>query len=165
MRSISNFVHRQCWQQHECIYKITDNWIGNFDHYLRFNGLLRVINLTVRLSCVRLSGIGAGTYGRLYMAVSVNNMLRPSLKIQISGAATNDCNSDNQMNWKKNYFWGNMMLLIAILLKIKRYVERSKIHQKFDRLVYDFFQFSTKKLPFSSMISRKNDDINFNKIT
>lgn len=102
---------------------------------------------------------------RLYMAVSVNNMLRPSLKIQISGAATNDCNSDNQMNWKKNYFWGNMMLLIAILLKIKRYVERSKIHQKFDRLVYDFFQFSTKKLPFSSMISRKNDDINFNKIT
>lgn len=57
------------------------------------------------------------------------------------------------------------MLLIAILLKIKRYVERSKIHQKFYRLVYDFFQFSTKKLPFSSMISRKNDDINFNKIT
>lgn len=57
------------------------------------------------------------------------------------------------------------MLLIAILLKIKRYVERSKIHQKFDRLFYDFFQFSTKKLPFSSMISRKNDDINFNKIT
>ena len=57
------------------------------------------------------------------------------------------------------------MLLIAILLKIKRYVERSKIHQKFDRLVYDFFQFSTKKLPFSSMISRKNDDINFNKVT
>lgn len=38
------------------------------------------------------------------MAVSVNNMLRPSLKIQISGAATNDCNSDNKMNWKKINF-------------------------------------------------------------
>lgn len=56
---------------------------------------------------------------RLYMAVSVNNMLRPSLKIQISGAATNDCNSDNQMNWKKNYFWGNMMLLIFNFIENK----------------------------------------------
>lgn len=58
-----------------------------------------------------------------------------------------------------------MMLLIAILLKIKRYVKRSEIHHKLSRLFYDFFQFSAKKLPLSIMISRKNDDINFNKIT
>lgn len=38
------------------------------------------------------------------------------------------------------------MLLIAILLKIKRYVKRSEIHQKSNRLFYDFFQFSTKKI-------------------